>query len=237
MISLYKFGPLKKVSDASGFCVKVEAYLKMAELPYETRSGIQYLRRSPKGKLPFIKDDGEVIADSSFILKYLEEKHDNILDGHLNDEQKAISHAFVKMMDENLYWTVVYSRWALDHNWVIMKDMFFGSLPFVLKAIVPGIARKGVIKGLKGHGIGRHSEAEITEICAHDLQALSDFLGDKEFFFGDKPSCLDAAAFGHLAQLMLVDDFTGPVFDKAKGYKNLVDYTNRISKKYFPEFN
>ncbi|VAX07534.1 hypothetical protein MNBD_ALPHA03-1472 [hydrothermal vent metagenome] len=237
MVSLYKFGALKKVSDPSGFCVKVEAYLKMAELPYETRSGIQYLRRSPKGKLPFIKDDGETIADSSFILEYLEKNHNNILDGHLNDEQKAISHAFVKMMDENLYWTVVYSRWALDHNWVIMKDMFFGSLPFVLKPIVPGIARKGVLKGLKGHGIGRHSEAEITEICAHDLQALSDFLGAKEFFFGDKPSCLDAAAFGHLAQMILVDDFTGPVFDKAKGYKNLVDYTNRISKKYFPEFN
>jgi len=236
MISLYKFGPLKTVSDASGFCVKVEAYLKMAELPYETRSGIQYLRRSPKGKLPFIKDEGEVIADSAFILKHLEKKNKAILDGPLSDEQKAISHAFVRMLDENLYWTVVYSRWALDHNWLIMKDMFFGSLPFILKPIVPGIARKGVIKGLKGHGIGRHSEAEITEICACDLQALSDFLGDKEYFFGDQPSCLDAAAFGHLAQMILVDDFTGPVFDKAKSYKNLVDYTNRISKKYFPEF-
>jgi len=235
MIALYKFAPLEKVSDPSAFCLKVETYLRMADLPYESRDGAQYLRTAPKGKLPYIKDGDDVIADSEFILEYLEKKHNNILDGHLNDEQRAIGHAFTRMMDENLYWTVVFSRWALDHNWAIIKGFFFGSLPFPLKFIIPGIARKGVIKSMQGHGIGRHSDAEIAEIGGRDLQALSDFLTDKEFFFGDKLSSVDACVFGHLAQMILVDDFTAPIFDKARQHKNLVDYTNRISQKYFPE--
>jgi glutathione S-transferase len=71
MIKLYKFGSIGDVCDASPFCVKVEAYLRLADLPYETLSGAQYLRKAPKGKLPFIEDNDNIIADSSFILKYL----------------------------------------------------------------------------------------------------------------------------------------------------------------------
>ncbi len=37
------------------------------------------------------------------------------------------------------------------------------------------------------HGIGKHSRDEIVKIGLDDLKALSDFLGEKKFFFGDKP--------------------------------------------------
>ena len=53
MIKLYKFGQVGDVADASPFCVKVEAYLRLADIPYETVSGPQYLRKAPKGKLTF----------------------------------------------------------------------------------------------------------------------------------------------------------------------------------------
>ncbi len=53
------------------FASRSEAYLRLADLPYETLSGAQYLRKAPKGKLPFIEDNDNIIADSSFILKYL----------------------------------------------------------------------------------------------------------------------------------------------------------------------
>lgn len=233
MIKLYKFGPIGSVCDPSPFCAKMEAYLKMADIPYNVHSGSKYIRGAPKAKLPYIKDDDIIIADSTFIIRYLERKHDGILDGHLNSEQRAAAHAFTKMIDENLYWTMVYSRWALDHNWVILKELFFGFLPFPLKFFIPNKVRKSLLKTLNGQGIARHSAEEVAEIGDWDLAALSDFLGDKEYFFGDRPSSLDAAAFGILAQMVLLKTFTAPVFDKARSYKNLVDFTNRIQGKFF----
>ena len=236
MIELYKFGAAGPVCDPSPFCVKVETYLRMAGLDHETHSGMQYLRSSPKDKLPYIKDDGETLSDSTFIIRHLETKHNNVLNGHLTDAEKAIAHGLTKMIDENLYWTVVHARWILDHNWIIMKEMFFGKLAFPLKLFVPKMVRKNVLRGMKGHGIGRHSAAEIAEIGSWDLKCLSDFLGDKEYFLGGRPSTLDAAAYGILSQMMLSDTFTAPIFDKARTYKNLVEYTNRIHKKYFTDF-
>lgn len=236
MIELYKFGAQDTLPDPSPFCVKVETYLRMTKTPYESHSGMAYLKKSPKNKLPYIKENGEIIADSSFIFRHLEQKSETPLNGHLSDEQKAIAHSMCKMIDENLYWTVVYARWILDHNWVILKEMLLGSIPFPLNIFVPNLIRKGVLKSMKGHGIGRHSAAEIAEIGAWDLQALSDFLGDKPYFFGEQPSTLDAAAFGVLSQMILTDRFSAPVFDRARDMKNLVDFTHRIKDQYFQDF-
>jgi hypothetical protein len=47
--------------------MKTETLLKMANLRYRTdNSGFL---RAPKGKLPYIDDDGEIVADSTFIRK------------------------------------------------------------------------------------------------------------------------------------------------------------------------
>lgn len=142
MITLYKFGPIGDVCDASPFCVKVEAYLRMAGLPYEILSGAHYLRKAPKGKLPYIDDNGKVIADSSFILNYLKATYGDSLDSGLNPQEKAIAHAFAKMIEENLYWVLVHARWKLDHNWAILNRTFFGSIPFPLNKIIAFIARR-----------------------------------------------------------------------------------------------
>jgi len=52
------------------------------------------------------------------------------------------------------------------------------------------------------HGIGRHSSEEIQKIGCDDVQAISDFLGDKPFMMGDKPTLV----WEHLPLRMLIDD-------------------------------
>ena len=66
MIILYTFGPYFDLPDPSPFVMKAEVLLKMADLPYETDTG--GFNKAPKGKLPYISDDGEIVADSTFIL-------------------------------------------------------------------------------------------------------------------------------------------------------------------------
>ena len=51
-------------------------------------------------------------------------------------------------------------------------------------------------------GIGRHSKEEIFEMGLKDLKAISNYLGSKPFFTGEKVSELDCAAFGMLAQFI-----------------------------------
>jgi len=41
---------------------------------------------------------------------------------------------------------------------------------------------------VKAHGLGVHSAEEVLEFGKQDLRVLEDTLGDKQFFFGDKPS-------------------------------------------------
>ena len=61
MITLHSFGPAFGLPDPSPFVTKAEVLLKMAGLPYTTETG--GLGKAPKGKLPYIVDDAETIAD------------------------------------------------------------------------------------------------------------------------------------------------------------------------------
>ena len=153
--------------------------MRAAGIEFETKSGANYIGKSPKHKLPYIEDDGVAIGDSSFIFEYFKEKYGDTLDKDLNAEQKAVSRAFMKMLDENLYWCIVHSRW-IGEGWPTIKEEFFGNMPFPLKMIIPGIAQKGVKKSLYQHGLGRHSEQEILDIATKDIKALADFLGTKK---------------------------------------------------------
>ncbi|MEA1888330.1 MAG: glutathione S-transferase family protein, partial [Pseudomonadota bacterium] len=62
MIKLYGFGNNFGVADASPFVLKVDAYMRMAGIQFENIPGLVNLRKAPKGKLPFIDDNGKIIA-------------------------------------------------------------------------------------------------------------------------------------------------------------------------------
>jgi glutathione S-transferase len=88
--------------------MKTQILLKIANLPYRTdNSGF---RAAPKGKIPYIDDDSEIVADSTFIRWHLEKKYGLDFDAGLTLEQRAIAWAFEKMAEEHLYWQ--YSIWA-----------------------------------------------------------------------------------------------------------------------------
>lgn len=232
MIELYSFASGFGVVDPSPFVLKVDAYMRMANIEYESFPSVDNLKKSPKGKLPFIMDGEKKIADSEFIISYLQEKFQVNLDSNLSAEQKSIAYLIGKSLDENLYWCLVYSRWVKDETWVQVKKAFFGSMPFPLKFIVPPIARKGVTSALYKQGLGRHSDEEIKIISDRTFKSLSDLLGDKSYFFGDSPCTFDATAFGFLAQFISVS-LNNEINDLARQYSNLVDYCSHINATYY----
>lgn len=59
---------------------------------------------SPKGKIPWISFNQEIIADSEFCISYLKNKYNVDLSSHLSPVDKAIARAFLKLNEESLRW-------------------------------------------------------------------------------------------------------------------------------------
>jgi glutathione S-transferase len=233
MITLYQFAPAWGLPNASSFCLKLETYLRMAEIPFRSVFSND-ITKTPKGKFPYIEEGGRVIADSNLIIEYLKATYGDRLDGHLTRTEAAIALAMQRLMEENLYWSIVYSRWQDPTNWEQTKAAFFSNLPLILQPLITRIARNATSQNLKGHGMGRHTATEVYEIGIRDLNAVSDFLADKPFFMGDQPTGLDASAYGILANILWVP-VESPLKTWAEQLGNLVPYCQYMKARFYGE--
>ena len=231
MIKLYQFAPAFGLPNASPFCMKVENYLRMTGMPFEVPRNASVLK-APKGKLPYIEDNGKLIADSAFIIEYIKTTYGDKLDSGLTAEQKAIVLAFQRLLEENSYWAVVHTRWAAPEGWPLMREAFFGKLAPPLKWFVPALARRGLLKEMRGHGMGRHAQNEIHAIGKRDITALADFLDGKPFFMGDQPCSLDATAYAFIANLLWVP-VDSALRQHARQYPQLDAYCQRMKARYY----
>jgi glutathione S-transferase len=233
MITLYTFGPYFGLPDASPFVMKAEVLLQMAELPYETDAG--GFSKAPKGKLPYIADEGAIVADSSLIRLHIENKYGFDFDAGLSPAERGIARAFDKMCEDHLYWAGLHLRWMVDENFDKGPRRFFDAAPKPFRPIIAAIARRQFKRNLWGHGMGRHTVAEMQALAAPDLDALADFLADKPYLMGDKPCGADAAVFPMVAH-GLCPHFDNGLRTHAEGRPNLVAYSNRLMGQYFPNF-
>ena len=231
MIKLLQFAPAFGLPNASPFCMKVETYLRMAALPYELVNGADVMK-APKRKLPLIDDDGTVVADSTLIIEHLKARHGDPLDASLTPIQRAQATAFQRLIEENLYWAVVHTRWVEDAGWALTRPAFFASMPAAIRWLVPTLARRGMRAQMQGQGMGRHSAQEIHAIGCRDITALADFLADKPFMLGDAPTSLDATAYAFLANLLWVP-IESPIKRHAQSRPSLEAYCQRMKARYF----
>ena len=231
MITLYQFPPVWGLPNASPFCMKVETYLRMTGLPYQFARGAD-IRKAPKGKFPVIEDNGKIIPDSSFIVEYLKATYGDPLDARLTPAELAVALAMRRLMEENLYWSALYSRWGEDGNWRITREAFFGFMPAVIRPLVAGLIRRQALKSLYGHGMGRHTRDEIYHIGKTDVSALAQFLADKPFFMGEQPTSLDATAYAFLANLLWTP-IRSPLSEHTASLPNLAAYCERMKARYW----
>ncbi len=233
MITLYQFPRLFGIPNMSPFCLKLEAWLRMAGLKYDLRE-VTDPRKGPKGKLPYIHVDDTEIADTSIIIEYLKKHNSVTLDNHLSLVDRAVAHAFEKMLEEHLYWALLYNRWV-DENWPKTREAIFSTLPTLLKTVIPMLAQKNIKTGLDGHGMGRHSREEIYEMANQDLKAVVDFLEDKPYLMGDKISSVDASLFAFSCNILNAP-MRSPMKDYLLKCDNIKRYNERVGRQLFPEF-
>ena len=83
--------------SVSPFCLKLDAYLRIAGIPFQTVVDATPFR-GPKGKLPWIEHDGNKIGDSGFIIEYLERRFGCDPSARLSAAERAVSLALRRLI-------------------------------------------------------------------------------------------------------------------------------------------
>ncbi len=236
MLKLYQMPRAWGIPNISPPCAKLETWLRISEIPYEL--GPFDISRAPKGKVPFIEDNEALTGDATLLLEQLKAQYGVDPDRQLSPAEHGIGLAFRRMLKEDFYWSLVYFRWRDAQNLQVMRDTFLGILP----SFLPEEVRLQIVEGAKGNllnqlqnqGMGRHTPQEVALLGIADLAAVSDFLADKPYFFGDRPTTTDATVFAALSNVIDAP-IASPLKEFALSRANLVAHTLRIEQRYFPE--
>jgi glutathione S-transferase len=95
--------------------------------------------------------------------------------------------------------------------------------------------RGKVRRTLHGHGISRHTEAEMTAMSNRAFEALAQLLGESPYLMGNQVCGADATAFAFIAG-SLSPVFESPAHDKARSLPSLIAYRDRMMAEFYPKF-
>jgi glutathione S-transferase len=226
MLELVVLPPAFGLRNVSPFCLKAEMLMSSLELPHTT-SEISDPRKAPKGKLPFLIDGTQKIADSELIAEHLDEKTQGRVYQGLSDVQKAQGVALSRLAEDHLYWIMVASRWLDDDWWPNIVTGFFGFIPWPIRSIAANGARKQMAKTYDLHGLGRHTLAEQRGFAKRDLDCLEHAVPETGFLFGETPTIYDFAVAGMMAGIFDNKPATW-LTTMAEPYERLRQYTERV---------
>ncbi|XP_031432612.1 failed axon connections homolog [Clupea harengus] len=233
-IILHQFSrPKSGVPSLSPFCLKMETYLRMVDLPYQNYFNGKL---SPQGKMPWIEYNKQQVSGTEFIIDFLEDNLGVNLNKSLSAQEKAVSRAITKMVEEHLYWTIAYCQWVdnLDETQKMLP--ITGPLSDLQRWILSHVTGSIVKKEMYGHGIGRFSKQEVYALMEKDLRTLAALLGDKKYIMGPKLTTVDATVFGHLAPAMWSLPGTRPEQLIKGELINLAMYCERMRRRFWPEW-
>ncbi|GAC1569550.1 MAG: hypothetical protein NVS3B20_22950 [Polyangiales bacterium] len=155
---------------------------------------------TPK-KVPVLELDGEVVADSTKILHFLDQKFPDQTPFFPTDEAaRAKTDEIERWVDDVFTFalpTVIYGKWgeAIKAAQVTARTSNFG---FVQNAMV----RAGgsiIMHEVSKRILKKHGKTDGAAWVAAELDRLEGWLGDQPFVCGDAPSLGDAAAHGAIS--------------------------------------
>ena len=219
--------------NVSPFGLKLEAWLRLADIPYTVEPSTS-LGKAPKGKLPYIKDEGRLIGDTTLIIEYLKASRGIDPDAGLGLRERAEALMLQRLFEDHFYFILTYSRWIDEAGWSTLQPAFFGSMPFPVGRVAAGHFRRRVRRMLQLQGIGRHRPDEIYAMARQDLEAVADYLGDRPFLMGEQLTTVDAVAYAFLANILYLP-FETELKRITLEFPTLVTYCEAMEQGLQPE--
>ncbi len=218
----------------SPFCLKTEVYLRMIDAPYTTRPTL-LSNRAPRGKLPWIEDNGHNVADSEAIVAHLRATRGDVLgEAALSRQASALAHLVRRTMEESFYFALVSERWRDPTLKAAYSEALLSSIPKPARWAMAQLVARMLLKQLWQQGYGRHDLDTVIRKGRDDIDAVAVMLGDAPYVTGDTPHAVDATLFAFLANAWYI-----PVESRLKAriaqHPNLVSYLERMRARYVPE--
>uniref|UniRef100_A0AC34G5W4 Glutathione S-transferase n=1 Tax=Panagrolaimus sp. ES5 TaxID=591445 RepID=A0AC34G5W4_9BILA len=195
---------------------------------------------STRGQLPFIEVNGRQFGDSNLIMENLIATYHLSIDRSLNSRERAEARLLTVLIEESIFRIIAYNR-SQDISWMATEKGVIRHLTGIKKFAFQKFVIKKLQKSYKNmvhiQGIGRKTVQEVEDMAKQDLSILSFYLGDKPYFFGTKPTSVDATAFG---QLVTITDtpLANPAIKTFMEHStpNLVEFVQRIKHNFWPDW-
>lgn len=236
-IVLYKWPGHAGLPSLTAASLQAEAALRLAKVQFFCQECSS--SSTPTGVIPALDLGSEVpaaseagdLAAARAIIAALAASGAGDLDAWLAPPQRAELLAFATLLQAKLDTATHYTTWIEKRGFGEFRKAAYGSqLPFPLSYIVPWSQRNemakllGAIDGFKAY----QGAVEVLSAVADRLRA-----SPGRFFFGDRPSSLDALLFGHLA-FYRHSPVAAPVLrDKVGRLPVLASYVDGILEDFF----
>ncbi len=211
--------------SVSPFCVKLEAYFRLAGIDYVSKLGEH--RRAPLGKLPYIEFEGRLMGDSGLIIEWAQARFGDRLDGSLTQDQRLRGLLIRRAFEEHLYFGLLYSRFIDERGWEQQAPVLAGMLPRGLGRIAGPVVLRIVRANLRAQGLGRLTRHQVYSAAAADVFAAAAELGPRPYLFGDEPTSFDCVVYG-MMQHVLVTPFETALTDAARSAPGMKAYVARM---------
>jgi glutathione S-transferase len=232
-LRLFTFGAAWGLPTAGPFGLKLEACLRMLDVPYE-RVFENDNRKGPKRKSPWIEDGDVRMGDTELILDHVARRYGKVVDRDLPAAERARALVLQRMLEEHYHQVFEYELCVLDEGFTELRKMLATSIPGPLLPIVAPLARRSFTKHLFERGIARHTPAEVAAMGRADVDALADWLGERDWFITDRPTKADATAFGLLA-VSIRSPLPTPTCAYARSKPNLAAFVDRALARFFAD--
>jgi glutathione S-transferase len=217
-------------SRLSPFVEKVVRGLRLKQVEFdlvEPRAPSDLRKWNPQtGKMPVVEFDGEKVIDSTFILRRLDE----LVPGPPLLADDAVAAAAQRQLedwaDESLYWYVMAFLWT-PKNSTATAQRNLSFVPALLRPLLIPIIRRQVGGQLRAQGMGRLPEETLAREFGARLDDLLRMLGERPFFYDERPSVADLAVFGQLTSAL--SEVAPETRRAVQERPRLMDYMKRVA--------
>ncbi|KAJ3306430.1 hypothetical protein HDV03_005040 [Kappamyces sp. JEL0829] len=226
-------GQVSSFPQQSPFVAKLEAVLLASKVPFS--SAVVDFSTLPRHKIPILHYDGQVLSDSQMIIEHLINR--GVLpdiNAWMDPRTLAQSEMFRLGMENFFYYGIVRERWA--ENWLATKKEYFSDMPWLIYQIIPDVViRPSVMTTLDKNGTTRYTTPEWDSMMRDVADHASALLGNKPYFFGDKPSVADYSAFGLFANALECSHLNPKLHGAVSRHPNLAAFVGRLKKALYPD--
>ena len=218
--------------SAAPFPVKLEAWLRLAGIPYRGRIE-NNPGRGPKKKTPWIETREGAMGDSELIIEHLERTRGVDPDHGLSARARAEGVAWRRLFEEHYHQVWEYLQFMTPAGQESARE-WFAQLPALPRPLIRVMMTRALGKQLYERGIGRHTHDEIVRMGIADVDAAANWLEDRAYWHGDLPTTTDCTAFAFLALSVWVPSISR-VHERARAHASIVGYCERVGTRLFPE--